>query len=241
MFGVGIWPIGERCSSPHQFRLAPTGHLAKGCVHIGDAALQIERSHASKDGVFHGPTKAGFRQQGLLGLQPASAMPPVGDQHPGSHGAERRNQPKQRTVNQPKRSAVGLAPHHQPIANRRHWYLVGVRWTGPWHEAGGRTARRWPRAGQELAPRVMQRDGIPCRYLTWHAVAKQAVDRVIDKYNAQKSGSVAQWYVELQHGWVFKGLADLGINRLLLAARLVETVFPLRRPQCAADGAQLGC
>ncbi len=115
---VGIGPVRKWGGSPDQFGFAPAGHLAKGGIDIGDAALQVHRPHAGEHGVFHGAAEVGFGYQGLLCLVPTPVVPPVGNQHPGRHEAEHADQPEQAAADHAQRCPVRLRPKYQAVADR---------------------------------------------------------------------------------------------------------------------------
>ena len=91
---ISLGPIRKWSRTTHQIRFCPARHLAKRCVDIGDAPLQVHRPHAGEHGVFHGTAEVGFRYKGLLCLNPSAGMPPVSNQHPCSHGAQGDYQPE---------------------------------------------------------------------------------------------------------------------------------------------------
>ena len=64
---VGLRPVGKGGAQAHQLGLAPAGHLAKGGVHIGNAAFHVERANRRASIFKHvagSATDANFCQHG---------------------------------------------------------------------------------------------------------------------------------------------------------------------------------
>ena len=114
---VVVGPIGVGRHLAHQLGLAPARHLAEGGIHIGDAALHVQRAHAGEHGVFHGAAEVGFGHQRLLGALAAAGVAPGGQQHPCRHRTQRAHQPEQAAADHAQRGAVGLRTQHQAVAD----------------------------------------------------------------------------------------------------------------------------
>ena len=121
----------ERCGAADQLVFIQTGHLAKGRVDVGDAALQVEGAHAGQHGIFHRAPKVGFRQQGLLGLDAATGMAPVAQQHPDGQCTQCADQPEETAADHAERSAITFSPNQEAIANRGNRYFVFGSAIGP--------------------------------------------------------------------------------------------------------------
>ena len=237
---VGLRPIRERRGVADQVGLAPAGHLAKRRIHIGDAALQIERAHAGQHRILHRAAERGLGHQRLLRTHAPARMTPVCNQHPGRHQAERRDQPKQPAADHAERGSVRLGPDHQAVADRRNGHLVRTDRVFPWHQTRCRAAYWRIDASQHGALGIEQRNRVAGRHLSGNAVAKQAIHRVLGQQDAGKTGAVAERNVQLQRGRVVGCRRPLRVNRLQQVARQAVGAFGFVLLQRAADDSALG-
>ena len=97
---------------------------------------------------------------------------------------QRADQPEQAAADHAQRGAVGLRAQHQAVAHRRdrHFVFVGLRGPGQQLRAGLRGGTDG--AGEHAALAVEQRHRVARRHLGRHAVAQQAVDRVLAQDHA---------------------------------------------------------
>ncbi|CAM3914362.1 hypothetical protein ACAN107058_19800 [Paracidovorax anthurii] len=237
-----LGPVGVGRRLADQLLGAPAGHLAEGRVHVRHAAVHVERAHAGDHGVLHRAAEVGLGHERFLGAQAPPRVAPVGDEHPGRHGAEGAHQPEQAAAHHAERGAIGLRAQHEAVAHGRDEHLVLVRARGPGQQVGGPAPGGERRAGQQLLLAVQHGDRVARQHLGGRAVAQQAVHRVFGQHHAREAALRHQRHLQLQQR---RGLAvarageRLRIDGLLQVARDAEGVGRVAALEHLAGHAQL--
>ena len=113
-----LWRPVRRHIQPQQFFGRKSHHIAKGGVHIGDAALQITRPHACDQRVFHGFAKRQRIAQIALGAQTAAVVAHQHHHHRNQRNRHGRDQRRHHIGEHAGRVMPAVHAQHQRVAGQ---------------------------------------------------------------------------------------------------------------------------